>query len=250
MAWLGAAEALRRAESIKVLLAQAEPVTSEAAGGSRVTGVASLEAAGSGFCSQAPSGSPGGGAGRCIAGLPWFVAPASAEAAQRALGEGAWCWFADPRAVRHDGSRRQDLRGLGLRTTATSRSRRTTTTASRRTTAVIHELACRSTTTANPCYLQVRPDGRLAVFYSALITGLDMYSRVSDSARGRQPNWGPAQKVSTNTAGSPRLHLSQTRCTSASEVEDLSVLARRQLETRPSRPRADGLVGLGLLLGT
>src|SRR4051812_10258614 len=44
--------------------------------------------------------------------LRWVALPASSAAATRAaLGDGAWCWFGDPRAVHYDGAKRRTYTG-------------------------------------------------------------------------------------------------------------------------------------------
>ena len=118
---------------------------------------------------------------------------APAVAADAPLGDGAWSWFGDPRAVTHDNvtyvgwvDREGDIKvsshdhATGERVTA--------------------QLAARLNRDdhANPS-IHVRPDGRLVVFYSRHV-GPAMHLRVS-TAPGDVTSWGAPQTVPTNTSG-------------------------------------------------
>jgi hypothetical protein len=109
---------------------------------------------------------------------------------------GAWCWFADPRAVYHAGAHRRtyvgwvDARG------------------SIQVASYDHDTAIRTVTTvkasfqiddhANPSLL-VRPDGRLIVFWSAHLGGRMYYRR---SLRAEDITaWEAERAVPTNTGG-------------------------------------------------
>jgi len=104
------------------------------------------------------------------------------------VGSGAWCWFADPRAVVVDG-----VTHVGWIDCA----------GAVRVAAVAGDLATTATLHAglgvddhdNPALL-ARADGRLQAFYSAH-GGPQMLFRIADE-RGR---WGPEQSLATNTPG-------------------------------------------------
>ena len=114
----------------------------------------------------------------------------------RELGGGAWCWFADPRAVYHAGSLRQTYVGWidragDVRVAAYDHGThvRTTAIVKRRLGVDDHN---------NPAIL-VRGDGRLQVFYSAH-NGARMLWRVS-AAPEDVSSWGPERSLPTNTPG-------------------------------------------------
>ena len=122
-----------------------------------------------------------------------LVAAGPAGAVEQPVGDGAWSWFGDPRAVTHDGrtfvgwfDREGDIKvssydhATGERVTAVLQAR------------------LNQDDHANPS-LQVRPDGRLVVYYSAHV-GPAMHYRVS-SAPGDVTAWEPAQTVDVNTPG-------------------------------------------------
>ena len=118
---------------------------------------------------------------------------AGAAAAERPLGDGAWSWFGDPRAVTHDGvtyvgwvDREGDINVSSYDHTSGER--------------VTAQLAARLNRDdhANPS-IHVRPDGRLVVFYSRHV-GPAMHLRTS-SAPGDVSSWGAPQTVPTNTSG-------------------------------------------------
>jgi len=118
---------------------------------------------------------------------------APAAAAERSVGDGAWSWFGDPRAVTHDGrtyigwvDQEGDVKvssydhATGERVTAVLQAR------------------LNQDDHANPS-LHVRPDGTLVVFYSRHV-GPSMHYRVS-SQPDDVTSWGPPQTVPTNTPG-------------------------------------------------
>jgi BNR repeat-containing family member/PKD domain/Concanavalin A-like lectin/glucanases superfamily len=119
--------------------------------------------------------------------------PAGAAAAERPLGDGAWSWFGDPRAITHDGmtyvgwvDREGDIKVSSYDHVTGER--------------VTAQLAARLNRDdhANPS-IHVRPDGRLVVFYSRHV-GPAMHLRVSTSP-GDVSSWGAPQTVLTNTSG-------------------------------------------------
>jgi PKD repeat protein len=120
-------------------------------------------------------------------------AAAPAPAAQVPLGEGAWSWFGDPRAVHHAGHTYVGWVDQEGDIKVTSFDHAT----GERVTAV---LAARLNKDdhANPS-IHVRPDGHLVVFYSRHV-GPAMHYRVS-SAPGDVTSWEPPQTVPTNRPG-------------------------------------------------
>jgi PKD repeat protein len=120
-------------------------------------------------------------------------ATAPAQAAVPPIGEGAWSWFGDPRAVTRDDrtyvgwvDREGDVKVSSYDHTT-----------GERVTAVL-QARLQQDDHANPS-LHVRPDGRLVVFYSRHV-GPAMHYRVS-SVPADVRSWGPPQTVPTNTAG-------------------------------------------------
>jgi len=122
-----------------------------------------------------------------------LVAAAPAGAAERPIGDGAWSWFGDPRAITHDGrtyvgwvDQEGDVKvssydhGTGDRVTAVLQAR------------------LNQDDHANPS-LQVRPDGRLVVYYSAHV-GPSMSYRVSTEPEDVTA-WGAPQTIPTNSPG-------------------------------------------------
>jgi BNR repeat-containing family member/PKD domain/Concanavalin A-like lectin/glucanases superfamily len=122
-----------------------------------------------------------------------LAAVAPAQAAGPPIGDGAWSWFGDPRAVTHDGrtyvgwvDRQGDVmvssydHATGERVTAVLQAR------------------LQQDDHANPS-LHVRPDGRLVVFYSRHV-GPAMHYRVSTQP-GDVTAWEPPRTVPTNTTG-------------------------------------------------
>ena len=127
------------------------------------------------------------------AALVALVAAGPAAAADRSVGDGAWSWFGDPRAITHDGrtyigwvDQEGDVKvssydhATGERVTATLQAR------------------LNQDDHANPS-LHVRPDGRLVVFYSRHV-GPAMHYRVSSQPKD-VTSWEPPQTVPTNTPG-------------------------------------------------
>ena len=111
----------------------------------------------------------------------------SALAAERPVGDGAWSWFGDPRAVTHDGrtyvgwvDQQGDVKvssydhATGDRVTAVLQAR------------------LNQDDHANPS-VQVRPDGRLVVYYSRHV-GPTMHYRVSSQPED-VTSWGAPQTV-------------------------------------------------------
>jgi hypothetical protein len=128
-----------------------------------------------------------------LAALVCALAAAPAHAAGPPIGDGAWSWFGDPRAVTHGGStyvgwvdREGDVKvssydhATGDRVTAVLQAR------------------LQQDDHANPS-LHVRPDGRLVVFYSRHV-GPAMHYRVS-SRPGDVTAWEPPRSIPTNTPG-------------------------------------------------
>jgi hypothetical protein len=131
-----------------------------------------------------------------VAAVSSFAFSAPAVAVQPTLGDGAWCWFADPRAVRYDGQHRKTYLGWvahdgDIMISAFDHDSFT------RTTAAIHP-KLQVDDHSNPA-IQIRPDGRLAVYYSAH-DGPRMYYRVSARPEDVR-SWGPVQEIPTNTEG-------------------------------------------------
>ncbi len=114
----------------------------------------------------------------------------------RTLAEGAWCWFADPRALHVNGSFRRTYVGWldrqgGVR--VRSHDHDTGAAAS----ALLHA-HLQVDDHANPALL-FRPDRHLLVFYSAHNGHRMLYRR---SARPEDvTDWGPEQTIPTNTPG-------------------------------------------------
>ncbi len=112
------------------------------------------------------------------------------------LGDGAWSWFADPRAVRHDGLRHRTYAGWVARdgdVEVTAYDHVSLT----RTTAVLAS-GLQVDDHANPA-LQVLPDGRLRVFYSAHGGG-EMLHRTSTRPEDVS-SWSAPRAMPGNTPG-------------------------------------------------
>jgi hypothetical protein len=87
-----------------------------------------------------------------------------ASGAQRVLGDGAWSWFADPRGVRYDAAHKRTYVGWVARDGDVKVSAYDHVALSRTTVVLASRLQVDDH--ANPA-IQVLPDGRLRVFYSA-----------------------------------------------------------------------------------
>ena len=116
-----------------------------------------------------------------------------AVAAEHPIGDGAWSWFGDPRAVTHDG--RTYVGWVDQEGDVKVSSYDHTT--GERVTAVL-QARLNQDDHANPS-LFVRPDGRLTIFYSRHV-GPSMHYRVS-SQPGDVTSWEAPQTVPTNTPG-------------------------------------------------
>jgi BNR repeat-containing family member/PKD domain/Concanavalin A-like lectin/glucanases superfamily len=117
--------------------------------------------------------------------------------AQRSLGDGAWSWFADPRAVHYEKAHRETYIGWvaqdgDIKVAAFDHD------SGIRTTAVLHS-RFQIDDHANPALL-VRPDGRIEVFY-AMHDGDRMYHRVTKNPEDIT-SWEQEQTISTDTYGS------------------------------------------------
>src|SRR5689334_1300365 len=130
--------------------------------------------------------------------LAAVLAPSyAAEAAQTGtLGEGAWSWFADPRAVYHAGQHKRTYVGWvgthgDIRVLSYDYGTKTITTA-------LLQNGVQADDHADPAIL-VRPDGRLQVFYSAH-NGSLMFYRVSTHPEDIT-SWGPVQFIPPSTPG-------------------------------------------------
>ena len=128
------------------------------------------------------------------------LAATPASAAAFPVGDGAWCWFGDPRAVTFTGT----YAGAHTRTyvgwvdiegdiKVSSYDHAT----GARTTAVL-QARLNKDDHANPS-IQVRPDGRLVVYYSRHV-GPSMHYRVSTNPED-VTSWQPPQTVPTNSPG-------------------------------------------------
>ena len=138
-------------------------------------------------------------AGVLVALVPLTLSAPDARAATpsfRSLGDGAWSWFGDPRAVHHKGAYQRTYVGWvdhdgNIEVASYDHRSRL------RTTVVLHP-ALHTDDHANPS-LHVRPDGRLLIFYSGHNMG-QLYYRVS-----RQPeditSWEEERTVPTNSPG-------------------------------------------------
>jgi PKD repeat protein len=121
---------------------------------------------------------------------------ASAGAAVHPIGDGAWSWFGDPRAVTYTGAHTRtyvgwvDLEG-DIKVSSYDHA------TGDRTTAVL-QARLNKDDHANPS-IQVRPDGRLVVYYSRHV-GPSMHYRVSVNPED-VTSWEAPQTVPTNTPG-------------------------------------------------
>jgi len=124
--------------------------------------------------------------------LTWIVVPD-----QMTLGDGAWSWFADPRAVHHQGRHRRTYVGWVARDGDVKVS------------AYDHDTLVKTTALiapnvevddhANPA-LQILPDGRVRAYYSAH-GGSRMWYRTSLAPEDVSA-WGPAVAMPENSRGS------------------------------------------------
>ena len=167
-----------------------------------------------------------------------FVSRKAPSAAIHPIGDGGWSWFGDPRAVTYTGAHTRtyvgwvDLEGdikvssydhdTGDRVTATLQAR------------------LNRDDHANPS-MQVRPDGRLVVYYSRHV-GPAMHYRVSSNPEDVDL-LGRAADRAHQHARHPRLHLPQPD-PARRRGRHLPVLARRQLQPHLLDPagRLDHLV--------
>src|SRR5215211_3210150 len=127
-----------------------------------------------------------------LAALALFPASA-ATAAVPPIGDGAWSWFGDPRAVTSGGRTYVGWVDLEGDIKVSSYDHAT----AERVTAVLAARLNRDDH-ANPSIL-VRPDGRLVVFYSRHV-GPAMYYRVS-AQPGDVTSWEPPQTIPVNVPG-------------------------------------------------
>jgi hypothetical protein len=121
------------------------------------------------------------------------IVPGTVDGAVPAIGEGAWSWFGDPRAVTHDGRTYVgwvDLEG-DIKVSSFDHA------SGERVTAVLAARLNRDDH-ANPS-IQVRPDGRLVVFYSRHV-GPAMHYRVSSQPEDIS-SWEPPQTLAVNVPG-------------------------------------------------
>jgi hypothetical protein len=107
--------------------------------------------------------------------------------------DGAWCWFADPRAIR-DG----DVTYIGTVTSVGDIEVATFDHKTGKTAIATLHKRLNQDDHANPGML-LRDDGRLMVFYSAHSRS-PMYFRVSKNPHDAS-EWGPVQKITTNIGG-------------------------------------------------
>ena len=156
---------------------------------------------------------------------------------QTSLGDGAWSWFADPRAVHHRGrtyvgwvAQDGDIK-LSVYDHATLT--RTTALVAPRVEIDDH---------ANPA-VQILPDGRVRAYYSAH-GGTRMWYRTSLAPEDVSA-WGPAQTMPENADRLVRLHLPEPDPPRRGGP-DVPVLARRRLQPDVHEPgRRVGRLGPG-----
>jgi PKD repeat protein len=121
------------------------------------------------------------------------LAPRAADAATTDIGDGAWSWFGDPRAVTHEGRTYVGWVDHEGDIKVSSFDHAT----GERVTAVLAARLNRDDH-ANPS-IQVRPDGRLAVFYSRHV-GPAMHYRVSSNPKDVR-SWEPPRTLAVNVPG-------------------------------------------------
>jgi len=112
------------------------------------------------------------------------------------IGAGAWCWFADPRAVFHAGAHRRTYVGW-LDTSGDVCVAAHDHDSGGRTVAVLRR-GLGVDDHGSPALL-LRADGRLQVFYSAH-NGPHLYYRLTDAPEDVTA-WGPESSLATNTPG-------------------------------------------------
>jgi PKD repeat protein len=131
--------------------------------------------------------------GACVVLALGAVAVGSAGAAVPPIGDGAWSWFGDPRAVTHNGRTYVgwvDLEG-DIKVSSFNHGTR------ERVTAVLAARLNRDDH-ANPS-IHIRPDGRLVIFYSRHV-GPAMHYRVS-TRPDDITSWEAPQTLPVNVAG-------------------------------------------------
>jgi hypothetical protein len=119
-----------------------------------------------------------------------------ASGAQRVLGDGAWSWFADPRGVRYDGAHKRTYVGWVAQDGDVKVSAYDHVTLSRTTVVLASRLQVDDH--ANPA-LQILPDGRLRVFYSAHY-GDFMYYRTTRNPEDIS-SWDAPLTIPVNSPG-------------------------------------------------
>ncbi|MEA2364911.1 MAG: hypothetical protein QOI32_423 [Thermoleophilaceae bacterium] len=120
----------------------------------------------------------------------------TASAAVHPIGDGAWSWFGDPRAITHTGAHTRTYVGwVDLEGDVKVSSYDHTT--GERVTAVV-QARLNQDDHANPS-LQIRPDGRLVVYYSRHV-GPAMHYRVSSQPED-VTSWDAPQAIPTNSSG-------------------------------------------------
>jgi rhamnogalacturonyl hydrolase YesR len=118
------------------------------------------------------------------------------EHCRRVTSDGAWCWFADPRAVHHSGEHERTYVGWVTSTGDVTIASHDASTGDLESTVVgSHNWA---NDHGNPAIL-VLPDGRLMVFYCGH-TGRSMWCHVSDNPEDTS-SWGDPVSIETNTPG-------------------------------------------------
>ena len=121
---------------------------------------------------------------------------AQAAAAIHPIGDGAWSWFGDPRAVTYTGAHTRtyvgwvDIEG-DIKVSSYDHA------TGDRVTAVL-QARLNKDDHANPS-IQIRPDGRLVVYYSRHV-GPSMHYRLSSNPED-VTSWEPPQTVPTNSPG-------------------------------------------------
>jgi PKD repeat protein len=115
---------------------------------------------------------------------------------QELAGSGAWCWFADPRAVYYAGKYKRTYVGWIDRSGAIMVASYDHTTTRRTSTALMHNF--QRDDHNNPA-LVIRPDGRVMVFWSAH-AGNAMYYRLTSNPEDIT-SFGPTMTVGANVPG-------------------------------------------------